>query len=155
MGYVFDSNSFITLFTYYYLERFPTLWENFDKLVIDGRIVSVREVKLELQQKDNRLSEWVKQHDYVFEIPSIEEMNFVKEIFTHRHFQSIIRKKEQLNGKPVADPFVIARAKIGKMSVVTEEKYKPDSSRIPNICKAFNIPCFNLESFMEKEGWTF
>jgi hypothetical protein len=36
-----------------------------------------------------------------------EEMEFVVEIFKVKHFQSLIRKKEQLEGTPVADPFVI------------------------------------------------
>jgi len=34
----------------------------------------------------------------------------------------MIRKQERLKGKPVADPFVIARAKISGACVVTQEK---------------------------------
>ena len=44
MKYVFDSDSLINLFRHYYPERFPTLWEKFDALVEEGKIVSVREV---------------------------------------------------------------------------------------------------------------
>ncbi|GAH81232.1 unnamed protein product, partial [marine sediment metagenome] len=33
MIYVFDSDTLIDLFRHYYLERFPTLWQNFDNLV--------------------------------------------------------------------------------------------------------------------------
>jgi hypothetical protein len=39
-------------------------------------------------------------------------------------FRRIIERKKILNGKPVADPFVIAKAKVLGISVVTEEKYK-------------------------------
>jgi len=72
-----------------------------------------------------------------------------------QHFQAMIRKKERLKGKPVADPFVIAKAKISGVWVVTQEKLKENAAQIPNVCKHFEIPCINLEGFMEKENWTF
>jgi hypothetical protein len=56
---------------------------------------------------------------------------------------------------PVADPFVIACAKIRGGTVVTEERLKPNAARIPNICQHFGIPCTNLEGFMQLMGWNF
>jgi len=51
---------------------------------------------------------------------------------------------------------VIAKANsIQNGCVVTTEKYKKNASQIPNVCKHFNIPCINLEQFMEKEKWKF
>ena len=67
----------------------------------------------------------------------------------------MIRKKERLQGKPVADPFVIAKAKSLGGSVVTEERWKENSANIPNVCEYFGISCINLEEFMKKEDWTF
>ena len=67
----------------------------------------------------------------------------------------MIRKKERLKGKPVADPFVIARAKILNASVVTQEKKADNAAKIPNACEHFGIDCINLEGFMEEENWTF
>src|SRR5467141_2643406 len=29
------------------------------------------------------------------------------------------------------------------------------ASKIPNICKHFNVPCMTLEEFMAAEGWQF
>ncbi len=52
-------------------------------------------------------------------------------------------------------PYIIARAKIEKASVVTMEKYKDNAAKIPNICKRFNVPCFTLEEFMAEEKWKF
>ncbi len=48
MIYVFDSSPLIDLFKYYYPDRFPSLWDNFDALVSEHRIISVREVRNEL-----------------------------------------------------------------------------------------------------------
>ena len=86
---------------------------------------------------------------------TVEELQFVGEIFKVPHFQAMIRKQEWLKGKPVADPFVIARAKILNACVVTQEKNTENAARIPNVCDNFEIPCINLEGFMEKENWTF
>ena len=156
MIYVFDSNSLITLFKNYYKERFPSLWGKFDELVSEQRIVSVREVRNELSSYDDELSKWAKSHREIFHTPSTEELGFVAEIFRLSHFQAIVRKREQLSGKPVADPFVIAKAKsIEDGCVVTEEANRPHAAKIPNICTHFQIPCMNLEKFMELENWVF
>jgi len=156
MIYVFDSSPLIDLFRYYYLDRFPSLWENFDALDLERRIISVREVRKELEGHGDRLSDWVKDHREFFLTPTADELNFVAEIFKVTHFQALVRKKEQLQGKPVADPFVIAKAKIQEEGcVVTQEVKKPNAAKIPNVCEHFGIPCLNLEAFMENEKWRF
>ena len=156
MTYVFDSSSLIVLFRHYYPHRFPSLWERFDALVLERRIVSVREVRKELEECDDRLSDWVKDNSLLFPVPGADELDFVLKIFEVRHFQALVRKKERLNGSPVADPFVIAKAKVlVDGCVVTQEVCKPNGSRIPNVCEHFDIPCLNLEAFMETERWRF
>jgi hypothetical protein len=82
-------------------------------------------------------------------------MVFINQIFSVNHFQSLIEKKKILSGKPVADPFLVAKAKIEEATLVTQEMFKKDAAKIPNVCKHFDIPCTNLEGFMEKEGWQF
>ncbi len=155
MIYVFDSDSLIDLFKHYYLDRFPSLWNSFDELIISGSIVSVREVLREIEGYGDRLDSWTKNNREFFLSPSTEELNFVREIFDVHHFQSLIRKKEQLSGKPVADPFVITKAKALDGMVITQETKKPNAAKIPNVCDHFDIPHENLEGFMEKENWTF
>lgn len=48
-------------------------------------------------------------NESIFCIPSGDETRFVAEIF--KKFMSLIKQKNLLIGKPVADPFVIAAAK--------------------------------------------
>lgn len=157
MIYVFDSSPLIDLFKYYYPDRFPSLWENFDALVLEHRIISVREVRNELEGHGDRLSDWVKDSHEFFLTPTTDELNFVAEIFKVPHFQALVRKKERLQGKPVADPFVIASAWVLEEEgcVVTQEVKKPNAARIPNVCEHFDILCLNLEAFMENEKWRF
>lgn len=155
--YVFDSDVLIDLFTNFYHSRFPSLWNNFDDLVNQDRLLSVREVKNELNSyhKNDSLKKWINRNNNIFKQPDEIEMVFIKKIFAIRHFQAIIRKKSILNGKPVADPFLIAKAKAIDGFVVTQEKFKDNGAKIPNICKYFNIKYINLEGFMEKEEWKF
>lgn len=100
MIYVFDSNTLITLFKHYYPSRFPSLWEKFAQAVAAKTIISVREVKNEIGQRDDSLSEWAKKQPDFFYPPRPEELLFVAQIFAIPHFQTLVRKQEQLQGKP-------------------------------------------------------
>ena len=71
------------------------------------------------------------------------------------YVNSLVRQQERLQGKPVADPFVIAKAKVHNGCVITQEVKKPNAARIPNVCEHFGVDCLNLEGFMEREDWTF
>ena len=156
MKYVFDSDTLINLFKHYYPKRFLTLWEKFDALVSGGKFISVREVFNEIGSREDSLAIWAKgQKNILFLESTVEELKFVAEIFQVQHFQAMIRTQERLKGKPVADPFVIARAKIFNAYVVTQENETENAAKIPNVCKHFGIQCINLEDFMEKENWTF
>ena len=156
MKYVFDSDSLINLFRHYYPERFPTLWEKFNTLVSEGELTSVREVFKEIGSNEDSLGTWAKeQKNILFLESTVEELKFVAEIFQVKHFQAMIRKQERLKGKPVADPFVIARAKISGACVVTQEKKTENAAKIPNVCDHFGIRWTNLEGFMKEENWTF
>ncbi|HEC02208.1 MAG TPA: DUF4411 family protein [Phycisphaerales bacterium] len=156
MKYVFDSDSLIDLFKHYYRERFPTLWEKFDALVSEAKLISVREVFNEIGSGEDTLATWAKEQKKILFLESTaEELRFVSQIFQVRHFQAMIRKQERLKGKPVADPFVIARAKVSGGCVVTQEKKTANAAKIPNVCDHFGIRCINLEGFMKEENWTF
>ena len=156
MIYVLDSGPLIIMFRHYYPARFPSLWERFDEMVKTGRMVSVSEVSRELDGQDDRLSTWVGDNASFFHNPTNEEMLFVTQIFEVRHFQTLIRQQERLKGRPVADPFVIAKAKIIENGcVVTTEKTKQNAAQITNVCDHFHIPHMNLETFMHSENWTF
>lgn len=156
MNYVFDSGPLIWMFRYYYPDRFPSLWEQFDAMVLDQSIVSVKEVSRELDGQDDLLANWVKGNSDVFHTPTGAELELVSNIFAVPHFQGLIRKQERLQGKAVADPFVIAKAGcIENGCVITTEKYKKNAAQIPNVCEKFKIPVMNLEEFMEEEDWVF
>lgn len=157
MIYVFDNSSLRVLCESYYPQRFPTLWEKFDVLVSGGQITSVREVYNEIMKwnPNRRLVQWAQNNKQLFPPSTPEELDFVKQIFSVPHFQTLIEHKKILQGTPVADPFVIAKAKIENGVVVTQETFKDNAARIPNVCKHFSVEYTDLEGFMEGEGWKF
>jgi hypothetical protein len=156
MKYIFDTGPLIDLFRHYYPKRFPSLWVMFHALVSEGKIISVKEVYNEIVVKEDALANWAKdQKDKFFSPSTVEELKFVTEIFKVQHFQVMVSKQKRLKGGSVADPFVIARAKIQECQVVTTESFKDKAAGVPNVCKHFSIPCINLEEFMKQEGWTF
>lgn len=156
-NYVFDTNVFILFFSSYYPDSFPTLWKQFDQLVANGQITSTREVRRELEGRGNKtLQNWLKTAKELFPAPTANEAQFVRKIL--EDFQHNIGRRQLHKGGKSADPFVIARAKILRATVVTlesESEQNTKSAKIPNICKHFSIPCVSLERFMKLENWSF
>jgi hypothetical protein len=155
MIYIFDTSSFIRLNSYY-PDIFPGFWQQFNESVAAGEIVSTREVLRELEREEpDHVFAWAKKNTGVFTTPNGVETEFVSRILAVPHFQQIIGTKARLTGTPVADPFVIASAGASSGTVVTQERGKPNSAKIPTVCDHFGIKSVNLEGFMRNIGWTF
>lgn len=150
--YIVDTNSFNVL-GHYYPENFPSLWNHIDLLIKNTKFASVKEVKreLELNFHSEHLESWVKNNSKIFFPPSVDEMILVSEIFMDSTFRNLVKRNNILRGLPVADPFLVAAAKHKKASVITEEKYKKNAARIPNVCEKFKVPCINIQTFLKIE----
>lgn len=124
--------------------------------IADSGPLSVSEVSRELDGQEDRLSDWVSGNKAFFHNPTADELVFVAEIFKVPHFQQLISRQQRLQGKPVADPFVVAKAKCTPDGcVITTERHKGRAAKIPNVCDHFGVPYTDLETFMASEGWTF
>jgi hypothetical protein len=154
--YVLDTSS-IQVLGSYYPTTFQALWRDFDALVDRGGIVSVEEVRDELaaRNRSEHLNDWIGRNGALFHPPTEAEIGFVREIFTVRHFEQLVPQRARLEGTPVADPWVIARARITSRVVVTEESDRPNAARIPNVCRHFGVDCTDMEGLLRREGWTY
>lgn len=104
MIYVFDTSPVSTLFKNYYRSVFMTLWQSFDEMVADGKILSTREVQRELgDYPHEEMHSWIADNKSLFPAPTPEEAAFVARIFQVRHFQQNIEGKKLLKGGKVAD----------------------------------------------------
>ncbi len=156
MVYVFDTNS-LRVLNNYYPQHFVTFWEKFNQYVQDGGIISVREVRGELERQSLKphMKRWVRENRGIFLTPGPEETLFVAQILQVKHFQTLVAKQNILRGRPSADPFVIACAQVRNGCVVTEEIQKPNAAKIPNVCEHFEIDSTNVEGFLTREQWVF
>ena len=126
----------------------------------------MRECFNEITQSGDELSKWAKEHKKLFHMPSEDETEFISKMFSnYPNFQKLVdRRKINLSdgsSKYSADPFLIALAfvknsKDSSFCVVTEEVSKEQGgSKIPDVCKKYDIKCLDLNGFMTKEGWSF
>lgn len=150
--YVIDTNVFISL-GLYYPKQFPTIWERINILADSGKLVSVREVRRELENNcsSDHVLNWVKEYRHIFHIPTNKECQIVSEIFQKNQYLGFVKRSNVLKGMPVADPFIIAAAKVKGFCVVTQESNKSKGARIPTACADFGVECINLEGFLERE----
>lgn len=145
------------MINHYYPDRFLSFWERFDEMAHNRNVISVREAGFELKEKfdNSAIALLLRHNDNFFEDPTVEELAFVAKIYSIPHFQKNLDKKKLLQGGYFADPFIIAKARLKKAVVVTEESRPKNGVRIPNICNHFKIECENLQGFLVRENWKF
>ena len=94
-------------------------------------------------------------HKDIFGIPDDEEGKIVAQIFSKEQYRGLVKRVNILKGLPVADPFVVAAAKVRNAIVVTQESLKVGGARIPTLCRELDVQCIDLEGLLEKEGIQF
>ncbi|MCY3575389.1 MAG: DUF4411 family protein [Chloroflexi bacterium] len=158
MTYVVDTSSFIELFQKYPRSLFPSLWQEFENLIDRDALSSIIQVKQELQREKNgdQASYWAQQPSVrrLFTSPTLEEMVFLSSELASSKFRDAVPQHLRSTNEK-ADIYLIARARVFDGIVVTEERYKPQGTKIPTICKGFNIDCVNLLGMMQRENWRF
>ena len=152
--YCLDTNVFIEAWNRYYsMELCPEYWDILDDLAKRGSIFAPIEVKREIQKADDGLSEWIKEKPYLFKeitLPVQEQLRFI--MASHGRLVDSIKQRS------IADPWVIAFALAEKAIVVTKEMPVGMDSRrirIPDVCKAFHVPCMNDFQFAREIGIKF
>lgn len=154
--YLFDTSSICELY-HFYESRFISLWEQFDLLINEGRVNSIKEVKRELKalNRDYNIDKRKSiKKDFYIEL-TLEDFNSVKEILAIKGNQELVHRKSINKGTPCADPFLVAKAENENYVVVTQEKYVANAINLPSVCKSRGVRCINLEQFMEEQNWTF
>lgn len=153
MKYIVDTNVFRTFFRFYYNDITPELFNNLDSMIREGKIISVKEVYHELEnqhKKDSDFMNNIKVYKNIFQEPTNEEeIEILKQIYSKRNYQNNISEKNLLNGNPVADAFLVAKAKCENGILVTAEEFSPNAARIPNICEEFNIKYISFKEFLK------
>ncbi len=154
--YIIDTNTLITPQNHFYpFDLFPVFWESLENLVKDGTAIIIENVAAEIkQEKDDELASWVTKHpEQIYKTESDKEIiNVVSAIFKElQNNENYDSAKSIDNWSKVADPWVIATAKVKNGTIVTFEKMASISSgnpsgkpKIPNIASIFGVRTINL-----------
>lgn len=123
---------------------YNSLWQKIDELIQTRESVLCSEIRDEIE--DDVLSPWV-QRCFVLDVDDAIQQNVTRIVNEHPELLDFA------NTKSSGDAFLIATAMQYKIAVITEEK--PSPKKIPGICKAYGIPCYNITELAQVEGWVF
>ena len=166
MHYVLDTGFFVQS-REYYPEVFPSFWDNLTKSCQDSQVSSVHEVFQEVENyagNQEHVLEWIRSKKEIFTKPTAAEQEEVRAILANSRYVCLVDKKALLDGKPAADPWVIAKAKATPHGAVVtrEKKAKRDkngniqgSYKMPDVCQELGVHCLTILEFMEEMGWRF
>ncbi len=149
--YWFDTCSFTQLRRVYPRENFERVWELIETLATQGRIKSVEDVLLELQDQDDDVATWATGHSDLFvdlELPIQQQARAIL-----ARFPTLLSFRNA-RGSSSADPFLVACAIVYGGIIVTEEQRSggPPRVKIPDVCEQLNIRCFKLLEVLRCEG---
>jgi hypothetical protein len=159
--YLLDANSFIESYNRYYaLDICPGFWDWLDGMASSGSVRSVMPVYGELVGKGDALSDWVKSRRDDGRFLAVDDPA------TQAAFARVVRhvnagRATQLaKGRFLAkaDPLLIATAMVSGATVVTQEKEAPQATssvKIPDVCRAFGVPCVNTFDLLRTRGAQF
>lgn len=147
--YIVDTCSFTAMRRVYPIDVFPSAWKKLDKLAQSGVVASTEDVFEEIKVQDDDILEWAKQNTNIF-IPlgEIIQIEAIRILESHDNLLDLKKSKSS------ADPFIIATAMTCSGAVVTEEKPSggPHKSKIPDVCKAYDVNCIPLLEMFRREG---
>lgn len=148
--YCIDTSALIAAwYERYKPKRFPKLWDEFDKFIGQGRLVSSQLVLAECAKRSPELHEWLKDREHMFLAPDQAIQQGVQHVLNT--YTGLVMAGKQ---KFAADSFVIATSKVHGYTLVTEET-GPDSLRkIPGVCNDMKVPWCNLMQLFDAEDWT-
>jgi hypothetical protein len=151
--YVMDTSFFLDLWkedAAFSKKTFVGIWDALQTSITSAAIVAPKSVRDELRgTKDRGLQEWVTDHSYMF-IP-FDQTQLISVTEIVRRFPGYATEPKNL-----ADPQVVALARVRGLEVLTSEKWVPTLSesnpKMPNVCEAFGIASHSIKGFCESEG---
>jgi hypothetical protein len=150
--YVIDTCSLTALPRAYPMDIFQPVWSQIEDLVASRKLISCEDVYLELEAQDDELLEWAKlQKEKGLFLPLTAEVQAKTREVLRSHPNLLDLKKR----KSSADAFLVGMALHADASLVTEEKPSggPEKSKIPDVCRAYGIPCINLVEKLRVVGF--
>jgi hypothetical protein len=133
-------------------ENFPRVWERFDSLIAEGRLVAPVEVLRETSKRSDELHAWLKERDGMFR--ELEEAIQIEAANVLANYPRLVGERKL---RTSADPFVVALARVEGFQIVTDEKPTGNLNRpnIPDVCADMGgmLPPMNVLQLIRAEKW--
>jgi Domain of unknown function (DUF4411) len=127
---------------------FVGIWEALGAGIAAGHVVAPNSVRDELRNTvDPRLKGWVTDHAYMFIPFDKAQLASVTEIV--RKFPGYAKEARNL-----ADPQVVALARVRALAVLTSEKradFLGKNPKMPNVCETFGVDWHDIRSYCTTE----
>jgi len=107
-------------------------------------------VRQEIGKVDDDLDKWIQERPHIFKEVTVDVQKNLRQILSQ--FRALVDAKKD---RSMADPWVIAHAMAEKAVVVTKESSAPSKIKIPDVCRALNVPCIDDFSFCTEVGIKF
>ncbi|MCM1179265.1 MAG: DUF4411 family protein [Clostridium sp.] len=149
---------------YYAFDLVPTYWEEISRCANSGRLVLLDMVKAEIDKGKDDLADWINgQAEFVIcKHISSEIISKYQEVL--QYVQTCGLYKEQAlhtwADGDVADPWLIAAAKVHQYTIITTEvpsgglsvKNPNKNAKIPDVAKEFGVKTNNIYYMMRQLG---
>lgn len=158
-----DSSSFILLHRFYPPIFSKDIWDEFDNIFSQDKIIShiivFEELTTKSKNKDD-LTKWIIPKRKHFKEFSVTQVHYVSQII--KRFTNLIDHDRE---KDEADPWLIAlaieeQAKLQlfnprKKVIIVNEESKNKPQKIPAVCNYFGLEHLNLLELFKYLGWDF
>ncbi len=144
--YSFDTSAFIEPWNRHYpRDIFPSIWDGIQELIVNKKILVTNMVEIELKKQRDDLYRYLRNLN-PFVQPTKDEQEVVRQLINHPDFDKWI-----ISYKHIADPFVVALAKVHSLSVVTYEDTRAEKNKIPAACRLYRVDCIKFVDFLRRE----
>jgi hypothetical protein len=156
MAYLLDTNVFIEAKNHYYgFNICPGFWTWLDHAHAKGLILSIKQVRDELMGRQDRLTNWCKSRSKMF-VDTNDEKTYEKLALLTSWVVGNYADAAQAKFLGDADFILVGYADAYDHTVVTTEIAASGKAvKIPNACKAMNVPWMNPFQMLEAEKTKF
>lgn len=150
--YAMDSSFFLDLWREdgaFSKEIFVGIWDALEEGIEGGQIIAPKIIRDEIRNtKDEGLKSWISNRPGMFIAFDQVQLASLTEIV--RRFDGYAQEARNL-----ADPQVVALARVRGLTVLTSEKRASTlgkNPKMPNVCEAFEVPWLSIKSYCAAEG---
>lgn len=153
MIYILDTNIIRTLLSYFPKKgkHYEEVWNKIEEKIKAGEFISTDECYNELAKQfsdKNEQYQWFHGHKDMFKNPDDKESIIICQLLIKPKMRETVHQKNILENRPSADVYIAAKAKALGATVVTAEKFKPNSAQLPNLCKELGVAYISYDDFM-------